>query len=109
VRALENGIVELLKLYQIESQTRCDAPGVYVNDAKICSLGLRVTRGCTYHGLSLNVNMDLEPFTRINPCGFKALKMTQIADFVPSITLEQVIVDLKPILMDLIPAHADIT
>ena len=96
VRTLEHSIIELLEHYHITAQTQCDAPGVYVEGAKICSVGLRVTRGCTYHGLCLNVCGDLEPYTRINPCGFKALKMTRISDFVPQITVAQVIADLSP-------------
>jgi len=98
VDTLEHSIIALLKTYKIAAHTQPGAPGVYVNKAKICSLGLRVKKGCTYHGISLNVNMDLAPFTQINPCGFSQLTMTQIADFVPSITVEKVIVDLLPIL-----------
>jgi lipoyl(octanoyl) transferase len=96
---LENTIIELLKGYGITAQNRCDAPGVYVDNAKICSLGLRVRRGNAYHGLSLNVKMDLTPFSGINPCGFKQLAMTQISDFVPDITMQKVIEDVMPILL----------
>lgn len=99
VSHLENSIIHLMSGYGVTAHTVCGAPGVYVDNAKICSLGLRVTKGCTYHGLCLNVNLDLEPFSRINPCGFKQLKMTRISDFVPDITLQQVIADLTPILM----------
>ena len=81
VTAIEQTIVKLLADYDIKANTRSDAPGVYVDETKICSLGLRIRRGFSYHGLALNVDMDLEPFLRINPCGFKQLKMTQIADF----------------------------
>jgi lipoyl(octanoyl) transferase len=98
VSRLENSIIMLLKKYDIPAATKNGAPGVYVADQKICSLGLRVRKGCTYHGMSLNVNMDLAPFTQINPCGFSQLTMTQIADFVPKITLEKVTTDLLPIL-----------
>lgn len=91
-------IIDLLALYQINAHTECAAPGVYVDGAKICSIGLRVRRGYTYHGLSLNVSMDLEPFSRINPCGFTQLRMVQIKDFMPTITIPQVIQDLVPIL-----------
>lgn len=100
VSGLEQSIIQLLSGYGIVGHTICGAPGVYVNNAKICSLGLRVTKGCTYHGLCLNVNLDLEPFKRINPCGFKQLKMTRLSDFVPQISLPQVMADLTPILMD---------
>lgn len=98
MNGLLSSIVTLLAQYGIEAHTRADAPGVYVGEAKICSLGLRVRKGCTYHGMSFNVAMDLEPFNRINPCGFKALKMTQIQDFIPDITLARVIADLTPLL-----------
>lgn len=81
VTLLEKSVVALLNEYQIQASAKCEAPGVYVNHQKICSIGLRVRRGCSYHGLALNVNMDLTPFSQINPCGFRELKMTQIADF----------------------------
>lgn len=77
---LQNAVISLLANYGINATTKPNAPGVYVNDAKICSLGLRVRHGRTYHGLSLNVAMDLEPFSRINPCGFKGMPVVQISD-----------------------------
>jgi len=80
VTLLEKSVVALLNDYQIPAIAKCEAPGVYVNHEKICSIGLRVRRGCSYHGLALNVNMDLTPFSQINPCGFRELKMTQIAN-----------------------------
>jgi len=80
VNCIEQTVIDLLKIHNIEAKTRQDAPGVYVNDAKVASLGLRVRRGCSYHGLALNVDMDLEPFSRINPCGYPGLKVTQLAD-----------------------------
>ncbi len=80
VSALERAVIGTIARYDIEAASRPDAPGVYVGGAKIASLGLRVRRGCSYHGLALNVNMDLEPFGRINPCGFEGLAVTQIAD-----------------------------
>lgn len=95
---LQQSVIELLKQYGVHAHTKDNAPGVYVEEAKICSLGLRVRKGCTYHGLSLNVDMDLQPFLQINPCGFSQLKMTQIRDFVPDITLQKVIKDIVPIL-----------
>ncbi|MCW9018338.1 MAG: lipoyl(octanoyl) transferase LipB, partial [Kangiellaceae bacterium] len=70
VTAIENAVVDLLKKYAIESAPRPDAPGVYVGEKKICSLGLRIRRGSSFHGLALNVAMDPEPFLRINPCGY---------------------------------------
>jgi lipoyl(octanoyl) transferase len=80
VTGIEESIVATLAEYGIDAQTRADAPGVYVHGAKIGSLGLRVRRGCSYHGLSLNVSMDLEPFARINPCGLLGMEVTQVAD-----------------------------
>lgn len=80
VTALEQTLVALLADYGIDAYARPDAPGVYVEGDKIASLGLRVRRGCSFHGLALNVDMDLEPFDRINPCGYQGLKMTQLAD-----------------------------
>jgi len=80
VSAIENAVVDTLANYQIDAQPRADAPGVYVGDAKICSLGLRIRRGASFHGLALNVSMDLEPFQRINPCGYAGMKVTQIVD-----------------------------
>jgi len=79
VDLIEQGVVELLAHYGIEAYPRPDAPGVYVDGRKIASLGLRVRRGCSYHGLALNVDMDLEPFGRINPCGHAGLEVTSMA------------------------------
>jgi lipoyl(octanoyl) transferase len=80
VHLLEASVIALLAGYGIEAEARTEAPGVYVAGAKIASLGLRVRRGCTYHGLSLNVDMDLTPFLRINPCGHPGLVITQLVD-----------------------------
>ncbi len=80
VTLIENAIVAALKEYNISAAPKTDAPGVYVENKKIASLGLRVRKGCSFHGLALNVNMDLEPFRRINPCGYAGLEMIQTAD-----------------------------
>ena len=80
VRQIELAIVNLLADYGIQGEGREDAPGVYVAEAKIAALGLRVKKGCTYHGLALNVAMDLAPFSRINPCGYAGMKVTQTRD-----------------------------
>jgi len=80
VTVIEDSIIELLASYGIAAANRRDAPGVYVAGAKVAALGLRIRRGCSYHGLALNVQMDLEPFSRINPCGLIDLKVTQLAD-----------------------------
>lgn len=90
VCGLETILIQLLQQFGIKAQTICGAPGVYVNEQKIASIGLRVKNGCTYHGIALNVAMDLAPFLGINPCGFTALKMTQMQAFVPNITVEAV-------------------
>jgi lipoyl(octanoyl) transferase len=81
VTLLEQSVVNLLSEYNITSTTRCTAPGVYVDEKKICSVGLRIRRGCSYHGLALNVDMDLKPFQLINPCGFPNLQVTQIKEY----------------------------
>ncbi|KLV06456.1 octanoyltransferase [Photobacterium aquae] len=79
VTHIENTVINTLSHFGIESNARPDAPGVYVNNQKICSLGLRIRRGCSFHGLALNINMDLAPFLRINPCGYAGMEMTQTA------------------------------
>jgi lipoyl(octanoyl) transferase len=83
VTYIEETIIATLAHYQIESSAKPDAPGVYVDGKKIASLGLRVRRGCSFHGLALNVDMDLSPFLQINPCGYEGLAMTQIKDLIP--------------------------
>ncbi|MFG6136770.1 lipoyl(octanoyl) transferase LipB [Halomonas sp. B23F22_10] len=80
VSALENAAIALLAGYGIEARARPDAPGVYVGEAKIASLGLRIRRGASFHGIALNVDGDLSPFGRINPCGYAGLAMTRVAD-----------------------------
>lgn len=82
VTVMEQALVEVLASYGVEAAPKADAPGVYVKGDKIASLGLRVRRGCSFHGLSLNVDMDMTPFGRINPCGYAGLKMTQLKDLV---------------------------
>ena len=82
VSRIEQSLIDLLASYGVSAEARADAPGVYVNGAKIASLGLRIRRGCSFHGLALNVDMDLQPFQRINPCGYAGLAMTQLADHV---------------------------
>jgi lipoyl(octanoyl) transferase len=80
VSELENAVIGLLAEYAVVAAARKDAPGVYVDGAKVAALGLRVSRGCSYHGLALNADMDLKPFQWINPCGYKELKVTQLKD-----------------------------
>lgn len=77
VRLMERAVIDLLGEYGVAAQSRIDAPGVYVDDAKIASLGLKIRHGCCYHGLALNVDMNLAPFSNINPCGHAGLRVTQ--------------------------------
>ncbi|MEC8208563.1 MAG: lipoyl(octanoyl) transferase LipB, partial [Pseudomonadota bacterium] len=86
---LEECIIDTLKYYDIDAYAKADAPGVYVNDSKVASLGLRVRRGCSFHGLALNVSMDLSPFLRINPCGYAGMNMVQTTDLNGPQNLEQ--------------------
>ena len=111
VSIIEQSIVELLVKYDIDAFSRRDAPGVYVNlasvgydevqsgqIAKIAALGLRIRKGCCYHGLSLNINMDLKPFSNINPCGFEGLAVTQMVELNSSVSVEKVGRELAAIL-----------
>jgi len=89
VNALEQSAIEVLADYQLSAVRRENAPGVYIDDAKIAALGLRIRRGNSYHGLSLNVDMDLTPFNNIDPCGYHGLRVTQLSDHqVNTATLE---------------------
>ena len=99
VTALENAIITLLAGYGVESAARRDAPGVYVGDSKIAALGLRVRRGCSYHGLSLNVDMDLSVFDAINPCGYAGLAVTQTRDQGITTGLNDLASELYPLLL----------
>jgi lipoyl(octanoyl) transferase len=102
VETMENAVIELLSRHGVESNSRRDAPGVYVREKKIAALGLRVRRGCTFHGLSLNVDMDLTPFNGINPCGYAGLAVTQLKDEGIDLTVEQAGEQLSTILIDAI-------
>lgn len=90
VQKLEQSVMDLLTSYGIESHRRQDAPGVYVNTAKISALGLRIRRGSSYHGLSFNINMDLQPFNNIHPCGYEGLTVIQLSDLVENYDLNKV-------------------
>lgn len=90
VSMIENAVIALLADYGIAAEARADAPGVYVDGCKIASLGLKVRRGCTYHGVALNVDMDLAPFAGINPCGLRGMRMTQLRDLGVADAMEQV-------------------
>ena len=99
VTGIEQCMVNTIACYGIHGEPRADAPGVYVAGDKIGSLGLRVRRGCSYHGLSLNVDMDLEPFSRINPCGLFGVEVTHMAAFAP-VTLGDVQTQLIEYMLD---------
>src|SRR5699024_1430346 len=83
VNRLEQAVIDVLAELDINSARQDGKPGVYVGPAKIASIGLKVSRGCTYHGLAFNIDMDLSPFSLINPCGFSGLAMTQVGDHAP--------------------------
>lgn len=100
VETMENAVIELLNGYGVEACSRRDAPGVYVSGKKIAALGLRVRRGCTFHGLSLNVDMDLTPFAGINPCGYEGLAVTQLKDEGIDLTVDEAGFQLSTILID---------
>jgi len=90
VNLLETAVIDLLITQAIHAQTRLGAPGVYVGGAKIASLGLRVRHNCCYHGLALNVDLDLEPFSRINPCGYPGLAVTRLLDLGVTLPLAKI-------------------
>ncbi len=90
VTLLEQTVVHTLAEYGIDAHPRADAPGVYVGEMKICSLGLRIRKGCSFHGLALNINMDLTPFRRINPCGYAGMEMTQMCRWVENVTPDMI-------------------
>ncbi len=97
VTRMEQAVIDLLAAHDVDAARRNGAPGVYVDGAKIAALGLRVRHGCTYHGLALNVEMDLNPFAAINPCGYPGMAVTQCRDLgvkAPLQTLEQALADL---------------
>lgn len=99
VCALERAVIRCVAGYGIDAVGDRDAPGVYVGGRKLASIGLRIRRNCSYHGLALNVDMDLEPFRRINPCGFQGLEVTQLADLGARRTVEGVATDLEAALL----------
>ncbi|MDD2741023.1 MAG: lipoyl(octanoyl) transferase LipB [Rhodocyclaceae bacterium] len=89
VTAIEQAVIDFLAAHGVTADRLAGAPGVYVGDAKIAALGLKIKNGCSYHGLSLNVDMDISPFTAINPCGYAGLKVVQTKDFNIPLTAEQ--------------------
>ena len=96
VTALEQSVVDLAAAHDVEAAARADAPGVYVDDNKLASVGLRIRRGASFHGMALNVDADLEPFSRINPCGFAELQMTDLRRLGIEMQLEEASEELLP-------------
>jgi len=90
VTLLENTVINTLAELNIVANARPDAPGVYVDGKKICSLGLRIRKGCSFHGLALNIDMDLAPFMRINPCGYAGMEMTQVSKLVENVSVDKI-------------------
>ena len=105
VRLMEQAVVDLLAEHGITALGREDAPGVYVGDAKIAALGLKIRHGCCYHGLSLNVDMNMTPFSYINPCGYQGLRVTQARDQGIDIPLETLQSQLADNLVGLLQRH----
>ncbi len=99
VSLLEGSVIQWLGRHGVAADRRAGAPGVYVGDAKIAALGLRIRKGCCYHGLSFNVDMDLEPFSRIDPCGFRGLAVTQLSELGIDLDVEQVGIELAQTVM----------
>ena len=90
VRILEQSVIDMLSDYSLGAQRREKAPGVYVNDRKLAAVGLRIRKGCSFHGLSLNVDMDLSPFSMIDPCGYSGLEVTQLTDLGIDVPMETI-------------------
>ena len=105
VSLIEVSIMDLLAKHKIESHIKTGAPGVYVDGAKIAALGLKIKNGRTYHGLSLNVAMELSAFAQINPCGYQGLKVTQMCDLTDNISLESIANELTQILSNHVTRH----
>ena len=99
VQALEGAVIDTVAAHGVHAIGRRDAPGVYVDGRKLAAIGLRVRRGCSYHGMAVNVAMDLEPYSRINPCGYEGLEATQAAALYPGVTLAGFRDELEPRLL----------
>lgn len=99
VMALENAVIELMKTFDVEAVGRRDAPGIYVEGRKLASIGLRIRRGCSYHGLAFNIAMDLGPFSRINPCGYQGLQVIDLKSLGIDANVEQTALQLAPHLL----------
>lgn len=110
VSCIEQSLIAMLSQYDVAAYAKPDAPGVYVEGKKIASLGLRIRRGCSFHGLALNVDMDLQPFQRINPCGYAGMQMTQLSDETQqAVTMSDVSVRLRDALVSQLKFNEYIT
>ncbi len=109
VRLMEQAVIDLLADYGVKAEGREDAPGVYIGNAKIASLGLKVKNGCCYHGLAFNVDMDLAPFANINPCGYEGLRVTQWIELGVTAQLEELQAELTQNLVHGLQRHFDKT
>lgn len=110
VSCIEQSLIAMLSQYDVAAYAKPDAPGVYVEGKKIASLGLRIRRGCSFHGLALNVDMDLQPFQRINPCGYAGMQMTQLSDETQqTVTMSDVSVRLRDALVSQLKFNEYIT
>ncbi len=107
VRLMEQAVVDLLAEYGVKAEGREDAPGVYIGDAKIAALGLKIKNGCSYHGLSFNVDMELTPFANINPCGYEGLKVTQCIEQGLTVQLEELQAELTQNLVHGLQRHLE--
>lgn len=107
VRLMEQAVIDLLAEYGVVAEGRIDAPGVYVGDAKIAALGLKIKKSCSYHGLSFNVDMDLSPFDNINPCGYEGLRVTQAVELGITVPLEELQAQLTQNLVHGLQRHLD--
>ncbi len=105
VRLMEQAVIDLLAQHGVAAQGRNDAPGVYVGDAKIAALGLKIKNGCCYHGLALNVDLDLSPFANINPCGYAGLQVTQAKDLGISVPIAEMEQQIARSLLTLLQQH----
>ena len=103
VNLLEQTVIDFLATFDLDAQRRRGMPGVYLDDSKIAALGVRVRKGCCYHGLALNVSMDLSPFRRVNPCGYPGLEVTQLADLDIDLTVSETVDKFLPCLMNQFP------
>jgi len=107
VRLMEQAVIDLLAEYDVKAEGREDAPGVYVGDAKIAALGLKIRKSCSYHGLSFNVDMDLSPFDNINPCGYEGLRVTQCVKLGLTVPMEELQAELTQNLVHGLQKHLD--